>query len=219
MNEEPRNEETQKDKRLLLEEIRKKSEAEAREIVEEARKTAEQKQAAAEAQDERIRKEARKRAEARADSIRETKLANLAMQKRRVHLHQNEEIMQLVIGRTAETIETMVDTPEYVRALEEWTVEACLGLGTEAAVLETSGAERKYFDPPAIERIRKTVQERGGPRMELSLSENTADDVGIVARSPDGRLVYDNLVGTRLRRNKNRLRKLIHQELIEKGTL
>ena len=213
------NEETQKDKSGLLDEIRKKGGEESRAIREEARKTAEQKQAAAEAQAERIKAEARERAEARAQSLRKTKLANLAMEKKRIRLHQNEEIMQLVIGRTVGSLEDKTGTPEYLRALEEWAVEACLGLGTDTAVLETSEKERKYFDGSTLEKIRKAVRDRGGPRMDLSLSQEAGTGIGIVARSPDGRLVYDNRVRTRIRRHKNTLRKIIHRELIQKGTV
>ena len=213
------NEETQKDKFVLLDEIRKKAEDEGRGIIEEARKTADQKRAAAEAQAERIQEEARQRAEARAESMREKKLANLAMQKKRIRLHQNEEIMQLVLQRTVSSLEERVHTPEYAQALETWAVEACLGLGTDAAILETSEAERKYFDPPALEKIRTEDQERGTPRMDIRLSEKNTGEAGVVARSPDGRLVYDNRIQTRIRRHKNRLRKIIHQELIQKGTI
>lgn len=213
------NEETQKDKLVLLDEIRKKAEAEGRGIIEEARKTADQKRKAAGAQAQRIKDEARERAEARAESVRETKLANLAMQKKRIRLHRNEEIMQLVIGRVVSSLEERVDTPEYAEALEKWAVEACLGLGTEAAILETSPAERKYFDASALEKIRQKIRDRGGPRMELRFSDKSTDGAGVVARSSDGRLVYDNRIRTRIRRHENTLKKIIHQELIQKGTL
>lgn len=219
MNEKTHSEETHTDIQVLLGEIRKKAEAESREIIAEAEKTAEQKLTAAEAQGERIKGETKERAEARAESTRETKLANLAMQKKRIRLHQNEEIMQLVMQRVENSIEDKVDTFEYARALEGWAVEACLGIGTEAALLETSRAERKYFDPAKLDGIGKKVRERGGPRMEITLSGNDNSDPGVLARSPDGRLVYDNRIVTRIRRNKNRLRKIIHQELIQKGTI
>ncbi len=213
------NEETQKDKPVLLDEIRKKAEAEGRGIIEEARKGADQKRKGAEAQALRIKEEALERAEARAESMRETQLANLAMQKKRIRLRRNEEIMQLVIGRVVSSLEERVDTPEYAEALEKWAVEACLGLGMDAAILETSPAERKYFDAPALQKIRQKVRDRGGPRIELSLSDKSTDGAGVVARSPDGRVVYDNRIRTRIRRNENTLKKIIYQELIQKGTI
>jgi V/A-type H+/Na+-transporting ATPase subunit E len=202
----------------LLTEIAKSARTEADGILEDARKTAQQKADSAQAQAERIKREAREKAEERSESIRTSRMATLEVQKKRIRLHQQEELMQLVLKMVLENIKNKADTDEYRQVFIDWASEASMGLGTDSALLEISPSEKHLATDAVLREIKAKTRVRGGPDMQLAFSEETHPGTGIIARSPDRRLLYDNRAETRIQRHQNVIRKVIYRELIEKDS-
>lgn len=205
-------------KEKLLEEIERNAREEAASIIEKAETTARQKAEAAKGKAERIEREARERAEAKAEQIIKHTEQSIAIRRKRMRLQRNEEIIERVFQLVRQQIEKRVGSKEYAQILEEWAVEAVLGVDAEGVIISVSPEEQHYFTDNFLERVGKRVQVMGGKKVNIAVSKENEDNYGVVARSEDGRLEYRNQVVTRLHRNRTYYRKLIYQRLGIEGT-
>ncbi|MFP4384144.1 MAG: V-type ATP synthase subunit E [Spirochaetia bacterium] len=200
----------------LLAEITKSAETEAEAIVRDAENSARQRIESAQAQAERIKRETRERAEERAREIKKARTANLEVQRKRILLHRQEELSKLVIERVLSNMRKLVRTPEYRDTFAASAAEACAGLGTESAVLEVSREEQHLLTDEMATRIQARVKALTGRTVEVNFAESFHTGTGVIAGSPDGRLLFDNRAEARIERHRNQIRRIIHREIIAK---
>lgn len=203
-------------KEELLSEIKKSAEKEAETIVREAEESARRRVESAQAQAERIKREARTHAEERSGNIRKARTANLEVQRKRILLHRQEELSKLVIERVLRDIRGLASSPEYRDTFTASAAEACAGLGTDSAVLEVSREEEHLVTDEMTRLIQERVRKLTGRTIEIRFAETTHTGTGAVAKSPDGRLFFDNRAEARIERHRNQIRRIIHREIIAK---
>jgi vacuolar-type H+-ATPase subunit E/Vma4 len=205
-------------KEKLIREIEENARQEAEKIISEAEKTAKQRIAAAEGRCERMKREAEERAEKKRRDIESHNTSAINIRLQRIRLKQTEEIIQKVFDTVEGEIDKRVGNTEYVRVLEEWAVEAVLGVGTENVVISTTSDERAYITKEFISRVEEQVRTISGKKVNIHVSDGEESEYGICARSENGRLEYRNQVKSRLSRNKMYYRKLINEKLGIEGT-
>jgi vacuolar-type H+-ATPase subunit E/Vma4 len=205
-------------KEKLLEEIEKNAREEAASVIEQAENTARQKVEAAKGKAGRIEREARERAEAKAEQIINHTEQSIDIRRKRVRLQRNEEIIERVFQLVRQQIGKRAGSKEYVNVLEEWAVEAVLGVDTEGVIISVSAEEKNYVTDDFLARVGKRVRGISGKKVNISVSRENENDYGVVARSEDGRLEYRNQVAMRLHRNRTYYRKLIYRRLGIEGT-
>lgn len=181
-----------KDAATKAERIRKRAEREAKKLVTAAVQEAE-------ADREKVLAAASRRAERAARGI----LATIEQEARRGLLAAREaeldKLFQAALRRLADR-----KGYDYPAAVAGLAAEAIRVMGAESVVLELAEADQAMATPEWLAEVRRRV----GGDVSLAVAERPAPiDGGVVVRSADGRLLYDNSFAARLRRLRPELRR------------
>lgn len=208
--------------------------AEAERLLEEARKAARDRLQAAEAQGARILDEARAKADAQSRTVGAQALSTMRMENKRAALKVREEALRRVLQAARDKLAALAAAPggtkketggsggaggeagsvEYRKVLLGWIVEAAIGLNVPAATVNTSAQERKLIDRDLLREAERTVKELTGRKVALKLEQgDPLVGQGVVLRSADGRLEFNNQVSTRLLRHQSEIRKIVFEAL------
>ncbi len=187
------------------ERIRKRAQREANKLLAEA-------QRAAAAAAEKILAVARERADRAAGAI----LATVGQEARRDLLANQEaeldKLFEAARGRLGDR--SWYDYPAVAAGLAAQAIAAMgAACGADHVVLELAAPDRAMATEAWLAEVRRRVAAAGGVDVVIEVSSNPAPiDGGVVVRSADGRLLYDNSFAARLRRMRPELR----QELAAK---
>jgi vacuolar-type H+-ATPase subunit E/Vma4 len=209
--------ETEEGKEKLLSQIRYHAEEEAEEELEKAEKTAEQKKESAKGKADRIRREAEERAAARIEQLKQNNASAIELQKKRIRLRHREDQVNNILSEVREKCHRMIENDDYPNYVKGWIKEAVLGLDTNTAVISTSEREQQFITGDLLETIEKEIQNDHKKSVTLEMDDQPAQDQGVVARSKDGRLEYNNLIESRIHRNHAQIRRMIYRTLYGEG--
>lgn len=193
-NEKVLSDEILQDAQRRAERTRKRAEREAKKILKEA-------EAEAGATAEKALGAAQRRADRIADSI----LATVGQEAQRARLEAREAELTKLFERA---IERLADrsTRDYPAVLATLAAQAIGAMRTDAVVLAFAGPDRPIVTEAWLEDVRR----RAGGNVAVSVSDAPAPiRGGVVARSADGRLLYDNSFAARLERRRPELRQQV----------
>ncbi|MBN1837034.1 MAG: hypothetical protein JW820_14355 [Spirochaetales bacterium] len=203
----------------LIAGIRRDARAEAERLIDEARAAAEERVKAAEVQAAGILEEARGKAEAQAKSLHAQAVSAARMEARRTSLKVREEALRRVLQAVRERLGELAGAPAdkdggYRDVLLGWVVEAAIGLNVPEATVNVSAQERRFLDEKLLREAQARVEELTGRKVALTPAEgDPLVGQGVVLRSADGRLEFNNQVSTRLLRYQSEIRKLVFEAL------
>ncbi|MBN1685580.1 MAG: hypothetical protein JW852_02950 [Spirochaetales bacterium] len=193
--------------------IRSEAEAQAAGIIADARKAAEDQIKAAGRQAVRIKEEAEEKAAKQIAAIEREAATRLTAARRRMKLEMAERVYQHIISRCTEELEKLIGSGRYGKMLEDWIVQAAVGLRAESAVVNCSSAEHEAAAavlPKAEERARSIT----GKQITLTFSDDRPlANQGVMITSADGRTAFNNQVQSRIFRMQTEIRKLVHDRL------
>lgn len=203
-----------KRKTELLSGLESDAQQEAAKIIANAQKEASERIKYGEKQIVSIRNDAEKKAQQQALQTRRKILAGIDIEVKRKVMHAQEELFRQIINRIEHAFADLVNDPSYRSILLDWTVEAALGLGVSAAVINMSESERNIINQQFLRTTEEMIKEKTGETVSLSLSSDIAlKQQGIVLTSSDGRTAFSNQVHTRMQRKLPEMRKLIYDTL------
>jgi V/A-type H+-transporting ATPase subunit E len=185
-------EEILKDAATKAERVLKRAERDARKLLDQAAKEAE-------AAKERVLDAARQRAERAAQSL----LATVEQEARRDLLAAQEAELDRLFEAARQRLadRAAYDYPAVLAALAAQAIQA---MGADGVTLELSERDLGLATDGWLAEVRRRV----GRDVAIRVSENHAPiDGGVIVRSADGRLVYDNSFSARLRRLRPGLRR------------
>ena len=140
------------------------------------------------------------------------------METRRLHLKVQDQIINQILKLIKERLKKMTGNPEYTAVLQDWIVEAAIGLNLDRASVNASEIERDKIDGQTLKRAEKELKDLTGREIRLEIaSEPPLPGQGIVLTSPDKRIAYNNQVATRLFRYQSEIRKMISRELFNEN--
>ena len=198
----------------LIDGIARDAGAEAEKITADAQKAAEDRIRAAEEQARAVVQQAESKAEEQAERIRAQSASALRMERRRMDLKLQEQVVQEVLKRVRQRLAEMVETPEYRQVLLAWIVEGVIGLDVARAEVNASAAERKQIDKRLLQDAQNRVTELSGKKVSLTLADgDPLIPQGVVLKTADGRVEFNNQVSTRLLRQQSEIRKVIQDML------
>jgi vacuolar-type H+-ATPase subunit E/Vma4 len=198
----------------------------------EARAAAEERVQAAATQAARILEEARAKAEAQGQSVEAQARSAVRMEDKRTSLKVREEALRQVLRAVRERLAALAGEQGGVRGsggagsgaadgrrsyrsvLLGWIVEAAIGLNVPEATVRVSAREQRYLDKELLQEAARRVKELTG--REVTLEPAGGDPLvgqGVVLRSADGRLEFNNQVSTRLLRYQSEVRKIVFEAL------
>lgn len=198
----------------LIEGINKDAREEARIIMEKARQYVKDREAGSAAKLAAITREAEEKLAHQVAEIQRTHNSNIAVEKRKIALRVRDRIIAEITTQARARFAAMIEEPGYTKILEDWILEAALGLNCEKAVVNASAAEKKLITAELLMKIEKQIQQLTGREFGLSYSpEPPLGAQGVVVTTSDGHTAFNNQVSTRLLRYQSQLRKLIYDAL------
>jgi vacuolar-type H+-ATPase subunit E/Vma4 len=187
-------------------------------IVSEARAEAHELQAQAQSKADAIRQRAKSEADSErkrilakaaeeAERLRAQGLATARLKARASELKQREVMLDKVFASASERLHAVQqrrDYPEIAKALAR---EAVSQLHTQKAELSVDAATQKVLSAAVIGELSKEL------KVEISFGEPLTSGSGVLARTVDGHLSFDNTLETRLARTRGALRSAVYHIL------
>lgn len=202
----------------LIESIRKQAEDECRELREHSEKRRNEKKEETRRKClilERDRKRERKKKE---ETLREKKRKMLEIESKKYRLQKEKEIFEEVLNSLRKDTASEQHKEDYSVIVSDWICEAAAGLGAPEAVVFGGEAEVKRMDKEFLRNTEGKIRERGGLSVSLTLSADPPlREQGILLKTADGRMMYDNTVKTRLRRHEEMIGFHIQKEVFGAG--
>jgi len=203
-------------KKLLISGIIEDAEKEAGRIVSEAEQRAKERVEAAGKRAARITEEARARAAAGSERVKKSILSGVAVEVKRREMAVRERVMMQILDRVRKNLSGLTQRPEYRKLLSGWIVEAAVGLGADSILVNGSKAERELMDERLLGGTMKEAQKLTGRPVQIGLDDRSAlGSQGVVARSADGRMEFNNGIESRLQRKRRVIQKLLYERLFE----
>ena len=176
-------------------------------IINEAQKRADTIIAEAKAESDRILAEAREEAEKKKKA--ERRATELTLSTIRLKEESAKRSVD-VMGKVNAAFSSMAGSGELRQALIRWIAEASLGLDMKNAVVSFS--HLAPVDEEMLREAEKLVLASTGSTLSLTLDDKRCSEIGVVVSSTDGKVSYNNLLSTRIRRYMKDIRKIIQEE-------
>jgi vacuolar-type H+-ATPase subunit E/Vma4 len=198
----------------LIKGIEKDAQNEAQTIIAAAEEVAANRRTSGKLHLDSIMKEAQESAKQRVMEIKRSNSSTIVMETRRLRLRVRDRIINQILQLVKEGLIKMIGSQEYTAVLQDWIVEAAIGLNLDRASVNASEIERDRIDGQTLKRAEKEFKALTGREIILEiLSEPPLPGQGIVLTSPDKRIAFNNQVDTRLLRYQSEIRKMISREL------
>lgn len=202
----------------LIRGIEKDAQDEARGIIAAAEEAAANRRISGKLQLDSIMKEAEESVKQRVMEIKRNNGSIIIMETHRLHLKIRDRIINQVLQIVKERLQKMTGDTEYTAVLQDWIVEAAIGLNLDRASVNASEIERDKIDDQALKRAEKELGDLTGRDIHLEIAaEPPLSGQGIVLTSMDKRIAFNNQVATRLLRYQSEIRRIISRELFNEN--
>jgi len=199
---------------LLCRKIEEDARREVESIISRAEKSAAELRARYSSDAGKVRDEILERARAKADAVRRRTLSGVNLETKRMSLQAREEIIGEVLSMVMDKLEGLRKEDRYRDILKGLLLEAFEALGERETVAIFDEADRDLVDEGFISEVRSHLNELYGDDVSLEVSrEFHRSGGGLILRSKDGRVSFDNTFDARLRRMRDSLRLAIVKEV------
>jgi len=202
---------TEQGKSALISGIEADARAEEQRLIKEAEDQAAEKTKYARKKADSLLGEARDKATAQGDAIKHKAASEVEREIKRRVLHMRDTLMQEIVAQARERLRSMIAGPDYRAILADWLTEAAIGLGSDAAQVNASVAERPLIDETLLNEVTQRVTAQIGTAVALTVSEaGPLESQGVVLTTMDGRMAFNNQVITRISRKRREIQMLIY---------
>jgi vacuolar-type H+-ATPase subunit E/Vma4 len=202
---------TERGKDALISGIEADAHAEEQRLLKEAHDQAAEKTKYAGKKAADLVEEARDKATAQAEAIKHKAVAEVDRQIKRRMLKMRDTLMRDIVARAEEKLGSLIDGPDYRAVLANWITEAAVGLSVDKAEVNASARELPLIDAALLSEVAKRVTAETGKPMTLTISDaEPLEGQGVVLTSVDGRMAFNNQVGTRIGRKQREIQALIY---------
>jgi len=201
----------------IVDKILADAESQAQKAIDNARRMAEAEADKARKEGRKIQDEILAQAEETAEKLQLREVSTAKIEAKRIALRAREKAIAKVFAQIEQELEEIRGDPDQYRlSLGNLATEAVMGVGEPEVVLRVSRADKALVDDAFIDDVRRRVGERSGGSVKVDVRVEPTDmGGGCVARSKEGRIVFDNTFRRRLGSAKPRLRSLIVKELMK----
>ena len=202
----------------LLMGILRDSKQELRDIEESADSYARSRREAAQKQAREIIAEAEKAADAARAFLLKKAESKAAVDSRKVILQSRDRVLATAVEKARTICEMRIGDPGYPSLLEDWIVEAALGLDKESAAVNASASEIPLITDSLLRSAEKRAQRITGKAIRLRREEGKPlSSQGVVLTAEDGRVAYNNQLTTRSLRLRKEIQRLAYEALFNEG--
>jgi vacuolar-type H+-ATPase subunit E/Vma4 len=201
----------EKGKAELISGIESDARIEEEEIIKEAEKRAAEKRKYSEKKVEALLNDARSEAQRQTKAVKEKILSAVDLELKRHSTSVRSDLVQEVMDRIEDKLASMVGDEYYRSVLINWIAEAFIGLGAEAAQINTSEKERAFIDDRLLSQVKEKIHTQTNKQAQLKLSDaEPLKSQGVVLTAADGRTAFNNQVKTRMMRKQREIQMLIY---------
>ncbi len=200
----------------LIKSILAEAGSEAEKIISQAEEAAAKRRKSMAGQVETIEKKAKTQVEQRLADENVHAESAIKVQLRRMELNLRQKAIDAIIRKVRELMAKRMADPGYDEVLKSWIIEAALGLDAGSMTVNASKTE---YDRAGVllGDAEKQIAAIDGRKVELVLEKgDPLIGQGIVVRSKDGRMAFDNRVLTRIKRYREQIHSRIMNRLFEK---
>jgi vacuolar-type H+-ATPase subunit E/Vma4 len=188
--------------------ILKEAEVDAQQMREEAKVKADAIRQRAQQEAETARREILDKAQQEADRLRSQTVSGAQLKARTMQLEQREKLLDRVFQAAREKLAEIQKRPDYDQLAAMLLREALVQLRVNKAEIRADQATRALLEKKALKDI---SSELNG---QFTMADNLEEGLGVVIEAADGKLHYDNTLGTRLTRLQSTLRSSVHKLLM-----
>ncbi|MBN2591026.1 MAG: hypothetical protein JXA96_14260 [Sedimentisphaerales bacterium] len=188
--------------------------SEERQIIEEAQKQIDEKIKFNTKKVESIIKEAEEAALEQAEQAKKKIMSSLRLELQRRSLNIRNEVMKNIQKNVESKFNLMLADDSYKAILQNWIIEAAIGLDAQSAVINASEKEMPLISDRMISEVVEKVNQKTGKQVSLKLSDKPPLSFqGVVLTSDNGHMAYNNQVKTRILRKEREIRMAIYNAL------
>ena len=208
-------ESAEKGKDELISGIESDARIEEEEIIKEAEKRAAEKRKYSEKKIEALLNDARSEAKTQAEAVERKMLSAVDLELKRHSMSVRSALIQDIMNRVENKLASMTGDANYRSVLIDWITEAFIGLGAEAAQINTSQKERAFIDNQLLSEVKEKIHKQTNRQAQLKLSDaEPLKSQGVVLTAADERTAFNNQVKTRMLRNQREIRTLIYNAVL-----
>lgn len=204
-------ESAEKGKTELISGIESDAHIEEEEIIKEAEKRAAEKKKYSEKKIEALLNDARSEAQRQAQAVERKMLSAVELELKRHSMSVRSALIQDIMNRVENKLASMTGDANYRSVLINWIAEAFIGLGAEAAQINTSQKERAFIDDQLLSEVKEKIHMQTNKQAQLILSDaEPLKSQGVVLTAANGRIAFNNQVKTRMLRKQREIQMLIY---------
>lgn len=188
--------------------ILKEAEVDAQQMREEAKVKADAIRQRAQQDADAARREILDKAQQEADRLRSQTVSGAELKARTMLLEQREKLLDRVFLAAREKLGEIQKRPDYDQLAAMLLREALVQLRVNQAEIRADPATRALLEKKALKDI---SSELNG---QFTMADNLEEGLGVVIEAAEGKLHYDNTLGTRLQRLQSTLRSSVHKLLM-----
>ena len=188
--------------------------AEANSIINEAQKQSEERARSAQKQVDAILKEAGQRASDQYESIKRTIIAGAKVEVNRKNMEIRRRVLDVVDENVRAYFQSLQKKPEYKKILQDWIVEAAVGLDSVAIQISVPPVERTFLDKQMLKEAETRVKKISGNDVKLSVTDQPGlVGQGVILTAADGKTAFNNQLSSRLRRRQKEIQMMIMEKI------
>ncbi len=204
-------ESAEKGKAELISGIESDARIEEEEIIKEAEKRAAEKRKYSEKKIEALLNNAHSEAQRQAEAVMRKMLSAVDLELKRHSMSVRSALIQDIMNRVENKLASMTGDANYRSVLINWIAEAFIGLGAEAAQINTSQKERAFIDDQLLSEVKEKIHMQTNKQAQLILSDaGPLKPQGVVLTAANGRIAFNNQVKTRMLRKQREIQMLIY---------
>lgn len=137
-------------------------------------------------------------------------ISSLNLEKKRITLEEKNNFIEAVLLAVEKEAQVLRASKDYAGFLIASINEAIFVIDESEIDIFYSFQDEGIFSQEFIKRIKETCRKNTGKEISLNFQKNDFDDIGVLAKSRDNRLMYDNRFHARL----GRAHESIYMELL-----
>ena len=197
----------------LIGEIRRQAEAEAEAILKDAREERQAHLKKARHEADQVSAGILDRAENEAQMTRRKIESGVELEKRRAYLEAREAVIREMSRRLSERLVTFRAQKGYWDTLTGWIEEGSAAVDDRQLRLAVGDREREWLDKGKLHGLERSLSEKLGRKVALTLMDSQKDEGGVLVSSEDGRVTFDNRFSARLKRREPEIRRRVMEKL------
>ncbi|MCK4533275.1 hypothetical protein KAU39_05765 [bacterium] len=203
---------------LLCSEIKKEAQKKIDSILFEAKERFLQRLNNGKKESEQIYKQIISKTQVEANLSEKKILSEITFQLKKIELEAKEEIINEVLKCVDKKKKIFSTSKRYSEVLKQFIIEGILNLEENQVKITVNKADKKIVDKKFISFVEKELDKKYSFKAKINLNtKETIDDLGVIVKSQNERIVFDNTFHTRMERLDDSIRGIIARKLFKDG--